>query len=90
MVREAVQKELDQRKLATVAIQGQKVYLDASIAYLKNESLSPPARAFLETLDDLCEGRCPIKGIRSLLSKHEMTLRKIQQQAYEFTNFGIG
>lgn len=90
LVREAVQKELNQRKLATVAIKAQKVYLDASIAYLKNEPLSQPARAFLETLDELCEGQCPINGIRSLLSKHEKTLRAIQHQSYEFTNFGIG
>ena len=93
LVREAVQKELDQRKLMTVAIKEKKVYLDACIAYLKKEPLSPPAQAFLRTLDELCDGCKPIKGIRSLLTKTETKvrpIRKIQNDTLRVVNCGIG
>lgn len=91
LVREAVQKELDQRKLATVAVKGKRVYLDSCIAYLSNEPLSPPAKAFLLTINELCEGNRPIEGIQSLLSKIETTPnQQIQIDSCGFINFGIG
>jgi hypothetical protein len=40
----------------------------------ENETLSPPAQAFLRTLDALCEGQRPIKGTRSLLVYTKLAL----------------
>jgi DNA-binding transcriptional LysR family regulator len=48
VVREAVATELQEGKLATVPIRGPKVYLDVSIAYLKDQHLSLPAQAFTQ------------------------------------------
>ena len=90
LVREAVLKELEQKILVTVPIEGKKVYLDASVAYLKNQPLSPSARAFLDALDGLCADERPIKGIRSLLLKHEQPIKEIKKDKLGFVDFGIG
>ncbi|WP_419659417.1 transcriptional regulator, LysR family [Desulfosarcina variabilis str. Montpellier] len=89
LVREAVQEELAQRKLMTVAIKGKKVYIDACIARLKNEPLSPPAKAFIQMLDELCERSLPINGIRSLLAKRETKVKPIHTDLYGYVHFGI-
>jgi DNA-binding transcriptional LysR family regulator len=68
LVRGAVDAELKQERLATRPIIGETVTIDVSIAYLKNQPLSPAARAFLKTLEQLTGGRRPIKGIHSLIS----------------------
>jgi DNA-binding transcriptional LysR family regulator len=69
VVREAVAAELQEGKLASVPIRGQKVYLDVSIAYLKDQNLSPPARAFLDLLLDIAEGEKPYQGIRTIMAR---------------------
>ncbi len=50
LVREAVATELKEKKLATAPVEGEDLFLDVSIAYLKNQHLSHPARAFVDTL----------------------------------------
>lgn len=90
LVREAVLRELGQKKLVTVPIEGKKIYLDACVAYLKNQPLSLPARVFLDTLEGLCNGEMPIKGIRSLLEKHDRPVKAIRTDACGFVDFGIG
>jgi DNA-binding transcriptional LysR family regulator len=53
LVKEAVVAEIDQRKLAQVTLKGRPIFLDVNIAYLKGQVLSPPARAFVDTLKNL-------------------------------------
>jgi DNA-binding transcriptional LysR family regulator len=69
VVREAVSVELKGNKLATVPIRGEKVFLDVSIAYLKNQHLSPPAQAFLDVLLKIAEGERPYQGIRTIMAR---------------------
>ncbi|MGD8493263.1 MAG: LysR substrate-binding domain-containing protein [Desulfobacterales bacterium] len=69
VVKEAVAAELRQRKLKTVPLKGPKVYLDVSIAYLKGQTLSPPARAFVDTLIGLKSGDLHPMGIGLLMAK---------------------
>lgn len=57
LVREAVAAEIAQGKLAAVPIKGENLYLDVSICYLADQHLSPPARAFVTTLEQLRFGR---------------------------------
>ena len=69
LVREAVAAELAEKKLAEVPLKGRKIFLDVSIAYLKNQVLSPPAKAFLDTLMRLrSEGIDPM-GIGALMTR---------------------
>jgi DNA-binding transcriptional LysR family regulator len=53
LVKEAVAAEIKEKKLAQVALEGRTPFLDVSIAYLKGQVLSPPARAFVDTLRKL-------------------------------------
>ena len=57
LVREAVAAELADGRLAEVRLREKTIYLDVSIAYLENQQLSPPAKAFLDTLEELQFGR---------------------------------
>ncbi|MGD8942734.1 MAG: LysR substrate-binding domain-containing protein [Desulfobacterales bacterium] len=79
VVKEAVAAELRQRKLKTVPLKGPKVYLDVSIAYLKGQTLSPPARAFVDTLIGLKSGDLHPMGI-GLLMARILSQRKNKQR----------
>jgi DNA-binding transcriptional LysR family regulator len=48
-----VAQELQEKKLATVPLKDQEIPLESFVAYLKDEHLSPPAKAFLEILKRL-------------------------------------
>ena len=69
LVREAVANELDEKKLAEVPLKGPKVYLDVSIAYLKDQVLSPPAKAFVDTLVKLKSEDMHPMGIGLMMAK---------------------
>ncbi|MBW1786809.1 MAG: LysR family transcriptional regulator [Deltaproteobacteria bacterium] len=69
LVMEAVKVELEEGKLATRAIKGRQLMLDVSIAYLKNQHLSPPAMAFLDILGTLAPADMSPQGIGALMSK---------------------
>ena len=69
VVREAVASELHEGKLATIPIQGKRIYLDVGIAYLKNQRLSPPAQAFLEILSKMTPQGRKDYGIRAIMSR---------------------
>lgn len=69
LVKESVAWELKSRKLATVSIKGHKLFLDISIAYLKKQPLSPPAQAFLKSLEKLGTKEMRFKGMSTLMSK---------------------
>ena len=51
LVREAVVAELKNKNLVEVPLKGHKILLDVSIAYLKRQVLSPPARASTKALN---------------------------------------
>jgi DNA-binding transcriptional LysR family regulator len=68
VVREAVAIELKEKKLATVPIKGRRVFLEVSIAYLKNQPLSPPAQAFLEMLLDITAKEKSSQGIKHIMA----------------------
>jgi DNA-binding transcriptional LysR family regulator len=68
VVREAVAAELQQKQLATTSIEGQQIFLDVSIAYLKDQHLSPPAHAFLDILLKLSAKETPVQGIRGIMA----------------------
>jgi DNA-binding transcriptional LysR family regulator len=69
LVKEAVALELRERKLATVPLEGGKIFLDVSIAYLKNQHLSRPAQAFLDILEKLSPEDMSPQGIGTLMAK---------------------
>lgn len=69
VVSEAVTAELQEGRLATVPIKGQKLFLDVSIAYLKDQHLSRPAQAFLEMLLKIAEGEKPYQGLRTIMAR---------------------
>jgi len=69
LVREAVAFELREGKLATVPLEGGKIVLDVSIAYLKNQHLSRPAQAFLDILKKLSPEDMTPQGIGTLMAK---------------------
>ena len=53
LVKACVAVEIEEGKLATVPLLGQRIYLDVSFAHLKNQPLSVPARAFEKVLKKL-------------------------------------
>ena len=67
LVRESVEKDLQEKRIATVPFEHGKVYLDVNVAYLKRQPLSLTAQAFLKALDDFVPGQRPINGIHSFL-----------------------
>lgn len=69
LVQEAVAAEVQNGKLKTVPIQGERMLLDVSIAYLKNQHLSPPANAFLDVLNRLSTEDITPMGIGALMAK---------------------
>ena len=68
LVREAVASELRENKLATVPME-KDIFLDVSIAYLKDQHLSPSARAFLDTLKKLRSPDMTPQGFGWLMAK---------------------
>jgi len=69
LVKEAAALELEAGKLASIQLMNKKIFLDVSIASLKNQHLSPPAKVFLETLKKLAGGDMPARGIGALKAK---------------------
>ncbi len=68
VVREAAAAELQEKKLATVPLKGRQIFLDVSIAYLKDQRLSPPGQAFLDILLKIAPKEKPDQGIRSIMA----------------------
>jgi DNA-binding transcriptional LysR family regulator len=79
VVREAVAAELKEQKLTAVPLKGPTAYLDVSIAYLKGQVLSPPARAFVDTLIGLKSDDLHPMGIGLMMAKM-LAQRKEEQR----------
>jgi DNA-binding transcriptional LysR family regulator len=69
LVKEAVAVELQAKKLATAPLKKRSIFLDVNIAYLKNQPLSPPAQAFLKSLEDLGTKKMRFQGMGVLMAK---------------------
>jgi len=69
LVGEAVTRELQEGKLATASIRDHEIFLDVNIAYLKNQTLSPPAQAFLTSLENLGTKEMRFQGMGALMAK---------------------
>ena len=69
LVKEAVAVELQENKLATVRLKKHSIFLDVSIAYLKTQPLSPPAQAFLKSLENLGTKKMRFQGMGALMAK---------------------
>jgi hypothetical protein len=61
--------ELREKKLATVPLGKDPIFLDVSIAYLKEQPLSPPAQAFLKSLENLGTKTMRFQGMGALMAK---------------------
>jgi DNA-binding transcriptional LysR family regulator len=68
IAREAVVIELKEKRLINVPIKGRRIFLDVSIAYLKNQQLSPPGQAFLDMLLRIAPGEKADQGIRKIMN----------------------
>lgn len=69
IVKEAASLELKGKKLVTVPIKGRRIFLDVSIAYLKDQHLSPSAQAFLDVLMKIAPKEKPGQGIRAIMEQ---------------------
>jgi DNA-binding transcriptional LysR family regulator len=69
LVREAVAPELRSGKLATIGMEGTQLFLDVSIAFVKNQPLSPPGQAFLEKLQSLGTKEMRFQGMGALMAQ---------------------
>jgi len=69
LVKAAVITEIREKKLATIPIENQNVFLEVSIAYLKNQHLSPPAQAFLGILLKIAPREKSDQGIRTIMAE---------------------
>jgi DNA-binding transcriptional LysR family regulator len=69
LVKEAVAVELQENKLVTVRLKKHSIFLDVSIAYLKKQPLSPPAQAFLKSLENIGTKKKRFQGMGALMAK---------------------
>ncbi len=69
LVKEAVAVELQEKKLVTVPLEKDPIFLDVSIAYLKKQPLSQPAQAFLTSLENLGTKKMRFQGMGALMAK---------------------
>lgn len=81
VVKEAVAADLKEKKLAIVPLHGPKVYLEVNIAYLKEQVLSPPAQAFVDTLIGLKSEDLHPMGIGLLMAKILSQRKKKQRKS---------
>jgi DNA-binding transcriptional LysR family regulator len=69
LVKEAVAVELQEKKLVSVPLKKHSIFLDVSIAYLKKQPLSHPAKAFLKSLENLGTKKMRFQGMGALMAK---------------------
>jgi DNA-binding transcriptional LysR family regulator len=69
LVKAAISKELAEKKFVTIPIEDCRIVAEVSIAYLKNQHLSTPARVFLNILEDLSARGTILESISSLVAR---------------------
>jgi len=65
----AVAREIAEKKLATIELKGHRPSVDVHIVYLKNQPLSPPARALVDMLEQLRTNDAVPPDIGSVVGK---------------------
>lgn len=70
LVEEAVAAEIRDKRLATVPLAGETPFLDVNIAYLRDQHLSHPARAFVEMLKKMANEGPEERGIRKIMADY--------------------
>ncbi len=81
LVHETVAAEIEAGKLAAVPLKNEEIYLDVSICYLADQHLSPSARAFVTTLEQLRSGReVTHQGIGEYMAKISAQYRKKREK----------
>jgi len=70
LVEESVAVEIGEKRLATVPVAGEKPFLDVSIAYLKDQHLSHPARAFVEMLKKMATKGPQTGGMQKVMAEY--------------------
>ena len=70
LVEESVAVEIREKRLATVPVAGEKPFLDVSIAYLKDQHLSHPARAFVEMLKKMATKGPQTGGMQKVMAEY--------------------
>ena len=70
LVEEAVAAEIRDKSLATVPLAGETPFLDVNIAYLRDQHLSHPARAFVEMLKKMANEGPEERGIRKIMADY--------------------
>lgn len=69
LVKEAVAVELQEKKLVSIPLEKNSIFLDVTIAFLKNQPLSPSAEAFLSSLKKLGTKKMRFQGMGALMTK---------------------
>ncbi len=75
LVKASAAQEVREKKLAITPVGNRPVYLDVSIAYLKKQPLSPPAKAFDKVIRKLHPPGAPTLGIGALMGKNRSQQR---------------
>jgi DNA-binding transcriptional LysR family regulator len=70
LVEESVAVEIREKRLATVPVAGANPFLDVSIAYLKDQHLSHPARAFVEMLKKMATKGPQTGGMQKVMAEY--------------------
>jgi DNA-binding transcriptional LysR family regulator len=70
LVEEAVAAEIRDMRLATAPLAGENPFLDVGIAYLKDQHLSHPARAFVEMLRKMANIGPEERGIAKIMADY--------------------
>jgi DNA-binding transcriptional LysR family regulator len=70
LVEEAVAAEIREKRLATVPVTGENPFLDVSIAYLKDQHLSHPAKAFVDMLEKMATKSPQAGGLKKVMDEY--------------------
>jgi DNA-binding transcriptional LysR family regulator len=70
LVEESVAVEIREKRLATVPVAGESPCLDVSIAYLKDQHLSHPAKAFVDMLQKMATKNPQPGGLQKVMDEY--------------------
>ena len=70
LVEESVAVEIREERVATVSVAGESLILDVSIAYLKDQHLSHPAKAFVEMLEKMTPKSPQAGGLQKVMDEY--------------------
>lgn len=71
LVKSGVCGDVEAKRLATVPLKEHKLFLKTYVAYLKDQNLSPSARAFIKVLEKMTPGDRPLESVDSFTGSDE-------------------